>query len=79
MPAMMPSPPRAQLRQLLVSVEITPHERALLVEALERQACQAADNSETILLARYLFDRAEELRGSITFLDGRAMRRGCRA
>jgi hypothetical protein len=54
--------PRAVGRRQTVTIEITPFELHVLIEALESRACQAADNSETIAVADQWFDRAAALR-----------------
>jgi hypothetical protein len=54
--------PRALRRRQTVTVEISPYELCVLVEALESRACLAADNPETIDVADHWFDRAAELR-----------------
>ena len=55
-------PPRALRRRQTVTVEISPNELYVLIEALESRACLAADNSETIDVADHWFDRIAELR-----------------
>jgi hypothetical protein len=59
---MMPFAPRALVRQMRIAVEVSPLELSLLIAALERRACQAADNPEMIDFARFLFSRIAELR-----------------
>jgi hypothetical protein len=54
--------PRALFRRSLISVQVTPFELFVLVEALESRAAFAAGNSETIGVAGHWFDRAAELR-----------------
>jgi hypothetical protein len=54
--------PHALPRQPLVDVQLTPHELFLLIEALERRGCQAADNYGTIGFTQYLFCRVATLR-----------------
>lgn len=59
--------PRALLRRhrLTVHIEVTPFELSVLIEALQRRACLAADNPETIDIADHWFDRVAELREAL--------------
>jgi hypothetical protein len=53
---------RALRRRQTITVEISPYELHVLIEALESRACLATDNPETIGVAHHWFDRAAELR-----------------
>jgi hypothetical protein len=59
---MMPFAPRALMRQPRIAVEVSPLELSLLITALERRACQAADDPEMVDFAQFLFSRIAELR-----------------
>ena len=54
--------PRALLHRTMVSVELTSNELSILVAALECRALQAADRSDQVDFADYLFRRVAELR-----------------
>ena len=54
--------PRTLRRRQIISVEISPYELYVLIEALESRACLAADNPETIDVADHWFYRVAELR-----------------
>jgi len=54
--------PRALLYRTMVSVELTSNELSILIEALESRAVQAADRSDQVDFADYLFRRVAELR-----------------
>ena len=54
--------PRALRRRQTITVEVSPYELHVLIEALESRAYHAADNPETIDVADHWFDRAAELR-----------------
>ena len=62
MSASIPFAPRALLRQILIPVELTSHELALLIEVLERRACQAVEDADMVDFAQFLFDRIAQLR-----------------
>jgi hypothetical protein len=57
-----PFAPRALLRQTRIAVELSPYELALLIQVLERRACQVADDPEMIDFAQHLFRRIAQLR-----------------
>jgi hypothetical protein len=59
---MMTFAPRALLRRSMITVEISPLELSVLIEALERRACQTADDPEMVDFADFLFRRVAELR-----------------
>lgn len=54
--------PRALRRRQTITVEVSPYELHVLIEALESRASHAADNPETIDVADHWFDRVAELR-----------------
>jgi hypothetical protein len=54
--------PRALLHRTMIPVELTSHELSLLVGLLEDRAVQAADRSDQVDFADYLFRRVAELR-----------------
>jgi hypothetical protein len=59
---MMAFAPRALLRQMRITVALSPLELSLLVAALERRACEAADDPDMVDFAQFLFCRVAELR-----------------
>jgi hypothetical protein len=54
--------PRALLYRTMVSVELTSNELSILIEVLEARAVEAADRSDQVDFADYLFRRVAELR-----------------
>jgi hypothetical protein len=54
--------PRALLCRSLISIEVSPSELSLLIETLTAKAVRAAENSEQIDFADFLFRRVTELR-----------------
>jgi hypothetical protein len=56
--------PRALLHRTMLPVELTSHELSLLVGLLEHRAVQAAEHSDQIDFADFLFRRVAELRAA---------------
>lgn len=54
--------PRALLIRPAITVEVTPSELHVLIEALETQAARAAENGAQVDFADYLYRRVAELR-----------------
>jgi hypothetical protein len=54
--------PRALLVRPAITIEVTPSELCLLIEALERAASRAAEDPAQIYFADYLYRRIAELR-----------------
>lgn len=54
--------PRALLHRLMLTVELTPLELSMLIEAMEARAVAASHHSSQVDFADFLFRRVAELR-----------------
>jgi hypothetical protein len=54
--------PRALLRRPTITLEITPFEATVLIEALQARALRYADDPETIDVADHWFRRVAQIR-----------------